>query len=360
MSGGRWYPTATVLGTGSAMVLSGSNDTTGATNTTVQIGDGTTWTPARKVFKGVPLYPRVHVLPNGLVFESGDNPNSQMFDPGTFTWTFVANTILGKHRVYGSSVLLPLTPANSYKPTVMILGGANMIKVGGSKIGTNTTELIDLSVATPAWVSGPTMVGGRVQMNATILPNGKVLVSGGSSKNEDTTTAVLQSEIYDPATNAFTPASTMQFAHAYHSNTLLLPDATVMAAGSNPTRGRATYEPHIEVYQPAYLFDSTGKPAKRPVISPLASSSIKYGKTFAISTPDAASITSVVLIKAGAVTHSFDMDQRLVGLKFTTKTGVLTATAPSNGNLAPPGYYLLFILNAKGVPSVARFVQLGP
>jgi hypothetical protein len=152
----------------------------------------------------------------------------------------------------------------------------------------------------------------------------------------------------------------MQFARTYHSNTLLLPNATVLAVGGNPVRGRATYEPHIEVYKPAYLFDSTGKPAKRPVISPLASPTIKYGAAFAINTPDAASIKSVVLIRPGSVTHSFDMDQRLVGLAFTVTPGVLHATVPSNRNLAPPGYYLLFILNAQGVPSVARFVRLGP
>jgi hypothetical protein len=203
-------------------------------------------------------------------------------------------------------------------------------------------------------------VGARVQMNATILPNGKVLVSGGSNVNEDPTTAVLQAQLYDPSTNAFTSASTMQFARTYHSNTLLLPNATVLAVGGNPVRGRATYEPHIEIYKPPYLFDSTGKPATRPVISPLASSKIKYGAAFAINSPDAASIKSVVLIRAGSVTHSFDMDQRLVGLTFTVTPGVLHATVPSNHNLAPPGYYLLFIVNTQGVPSVAPFVQLEP
>jgi hypothetical protein len=357
MSGGRWYPTATMLGNGSAMVLSGLNDTTGATNTTVQFGNGTSWTAAGTVFGGVPLYPREHLLPNGKVFEDGANPDSQMFDTAALTWTFVANTNFGVERDYGSSVLLPLTPADGYKPKVMILGGGNL---GSTSTGTNTTELIDLSVASPKWVNGPTMVGARVQMNATILPNGKVLVSGGSNVNEDPTTAVLQAQLYDPSTNAFTSASTMQFARTYHSNTLLLPNATVLAVGGNPVRGRATYEPHIEVYKPAYLFDSTGKPAKRPVISPLASPTIKYGAAFAINTPDAASIKSVVLIRPGSVTHSFDMDQRLVGLAFTVTPGVLHATVPSNHNLAPPGYYMLFILDAQGVPSVARFVRLGP
>ncbi|HEY6253129.1 MAG TPA: galactose oxidase-like domain-containing protein [Candidatus Angelobacter sp.] len=355
MSGGRWYPTATLLGNGSVMVLAGEA-AKGGTNIKVEIGDGKRWTTVGIAFGAIQYYPREHLLPDGKVFEDGPNADSQMFDLVTHRWTFVAKTNFGQLRTYGSSVLLPLTPAGGYKPKVMILGGGNEFPPGAA---TNTTELIDLSVPAPKWVTGPAMVAARIQMNATMLPTGKVLVSGGSAANEDPQTAVLQAELYDPTTNAFTSASTMHFARLYHSNTLLLPDATVIAVGSNPVRGRATFEPHIEVYKPAYLFDSTGNPAKRPVIASLSSSRIKYGTTFQINTPDAASIRSVVLVRPGSVTHAFDMDQRLVGLAFTVKPGQLQATVPSNSNLAPPGYYLLFLVNAEGVPSVAPFVHLG-
>jgi hypothetical protein len=355
MSGGRWYPTATLLGDGSVMVLSGEASR-GGMNIRVEMGDGRSWTTVGSAFGAIQYYPREHLLPDGKVFEDGPNPDSQMFDLSAHRWTFVAQTNFGQLRTYGSSVLLPLTPATGYKPRVMILGGGSEFPPGAA---THTTELIDLSVPSPKWVMGPVMVGARIQMNATILPTGKVLVSGGSTTNEDPKTAVLQAELYDPATNAFTSASTMHFARLYHSNTLLLPDATVMAVGSNPVRGRATFEPHIEIYQPAYLFDATGKPAKRPVIGPLTSSTITYGTTLHINTPDAATIKSVVLVRPGAVTHAFDMDQRLVGLEFTVKAGELQATVPANYNLAPPGYYLLFLVNAEGVPSVGRFVKLG-
>lgn len=351
MSGGRWYPTGTVLGDGSVLVDSGLTNTSSTVNTTVQIFKAGSWTAAGTIFGGVPLFPRQHVLSDGKVFESGANPDSQMYDPVAHTWTFVANTILGESRDYGTSILLPLTPANGFKPKVMIMGGV-------SPNATNTTELIDLSVPKPAWVSGPNMSNARIQLNATILPNGKVLVSGGSAVDEDVATASLPAELYDPATNTFSSASTMQFARVYHSNALLLPDATVLAVGGNPERG--TYEPHIEIYSPPYLFDSTGSPAKRPAITGVVPASIGYGAAFQIHSPDAAGIKSVVLIRAGAVTHSFDMDQRMVGLAFTSAPGVLHVTAPSKGNIAPPGYYLLFILNSAGVPSVARFVHVGP
>ena len=352
MSGGRWYPTGTTLGDGSAMVLSGLNDTSGAVNTTVQFFKGGAWTAAGTVFSGPPLYPREHLLPNGKVFEDGANPDSQMFDPATKTWTAVATTKFGQSRDYGTSVLLPLTPANKFKPVAMIMGGGP----GGASI-TDTTELIDLSAASPQWVNGPKMVKPRIQMNATILPDGKVLTSGGSTVDENPTTGVLEAQLYDPASNTFSSGSTMAFARVYHSNTLLLPDATVLALGGNPQR--KVYEPHMEIYSPPYLFNSNGTPAKRPVITQVSPGSIAYGAAFQVHTPDAAKIKSVVLVRAGAVTHAFDMEQRLVGLTFTANGGVLHAKAPANGNLAPPGYYLLFVLNEQGVPSVARFVHLG-
>jgi hypothetical protein len=136
-----------------------------------------------------------------------------------------------------------------------------------------------------------------------------------------------------------------------------LPDATVWLAGGNPSRG--TYTQQVEIYKPAYLCaDSTcSTPTTRPTISS-ASTSVSYGSTFTISTPDAANISSVVLVRNGTVTHAFGMDQREVGMSFTVGSGALTVTAPPNGNIAPPGYYMLFLLNNSGVPSVATFVQM--
>lgn len=352
MSGGRWYPTATVLGNGNVMVLSGLLDTSSTLNTTVQIGNGSTWTAAGTIFAGAPLYPREHLLPDGKVFEDGSNPDSQMYDPVAHTFTPVATTVLGKNREYGTSVLLPLTPANSFKPRVMIMGGGDG---GNPQVITNTTELIDLSVSSPKWVSGPNMVGARIQLNATILPTGQVLVSGGSTVDENPATGVLEAQLYHPETNTFTSAGNMEYARVYHSNTMLLPDGRVLAVGGNPTRG--DFEPHIEIYSPPYLFNTGGGPAKRPGISKTPAA-VFYGSTFSVSTPDAATIKSVVLVRVGAVTHAFDMEQRLVGLSFKSVSGGLQVTAPANGNLAPPGYYLLFLVDGAGVPSVAPFIHV--
>ena len=351
MAHGRWYPTATVLGDGRVMSFSGLNETS-ATNKAVEIYTvGTGWSQEYVASWTPPLYPRMHLLPNGNVVYTGSGTGTRIFNTTNNTWSgVIATTRYSGTRTYGTSVLLPLTPANGYKPRVIIFGGGNP--------ATTTTEIIDLSAPTPQWQFGPSMSQPRIEMNATILPNGKVLATGGSTNDEDAATASKNADLYDPSTNTFSSAGANVYPRLYHSNSLLLPDATVLLAGGNPTRG--SYEQHLEIYSPAYLFKSDGTPATRPTITDPVPASVGYGATFDVQTPDAANITSVVFVRPGAATHAFDMEQRLVGLSYTTGSGVLTVTAPPNSNIAPPGYYMLFILNSAGVPSVASFVQLSP
>ena len=348
MAHGRWYPTVTTLGDGTVMAFSGLNES-GPTNTAVEIytvGSGWSqeypsgWTP--------PLYPRLHLLPTGNVFYSGPTNGSMMFDSTAHTWSYVAATNFSSGRTYGSSVMLPLTPDNGYQPRVMIFGGSNP--------ATATTEIIDLSAATPTWQWGPPMSQPRIEMNAVLLPTGKVLTLGGSSSDEDATTASLNADLFASDGGSVSSAGQNAFPRLYHSVAILLPDARVWVAGGNPTRG--TYEPHMEIYSPAYLFAPDGSLAARPTITSISPGVIGYGASFQVQTPDGASITSAVLMRAGAVTHAFDMDQRLVAMAFTTGNGVLNVTAPPNGNIAPPGYYLVFLLNSAGVPSIGSFVQI--
>ena len=195
----------------------------------------------------------------------------------------------------------------------------------------------------------------RIQMNAVMLPNGQVLALGGSLNNEDLSTASLNADLYTPSTNTFSSAGATAYPRLYHSVALLLPDATVWVAGSNPMPG--DFEQAMEIYQPAYLFNPDGSLATQPSITN-APASITWGSQFTVTTPDAANISSVVLVREPAVTHAFGLDQREVGLSYTVGSGSLTVTAPPNSNIAPPGYYMMFILNNSGVPSVAAFVQL--
>src|SRR5437762_4540387 len=348
MAHGRWYPTATTLGDGRVMAFSGLNELS-QTNATVEIyTPGSRWSQEYPSGWNPPLYPRLHLLPNGNVFYAGPSATSMMFDTGTHTWSTVAPTNYNGGRTYGSSVLLPLTPANGYKPRVMIFGGGNP--------ATATTEIIDLSAANPAWQWGPPMSQPRIEMNAVLLPNGKVITLGGSTNDEDENTASLNADLFDANGNGVSLGAPNAFPRLYHSVALLLPDARVWVAGGNPQRG--TYEPHMEIYSPPYLFAADGSLAPRPAIAGVSSGVIGYGSTFQVQTPDAASINSAVLMRPGAVTHAFDMDQRVVGMSFASSAGALTVTAPPNGDIAPPGYYLLFLLNSAGVPSVGAFVQL--
>jgi len=360
MAHGRWYATAITLGDGRVLAFSGT-DETGATNQTVEIYKvASGWSPPYNAGWTPPLYPWLHLLPNGTIFYSGSSPNSRIFNPSSANptvsgsgWTNVATTHYNLNRAYGNSVLLPLLPPN-YVPRIMILGG-------GGPTATATTEIIDLSKTPPVWAaSGNMPSGARVMGNSVLLPNGKVLALGGSAKYEDVNSATLGADLFNPATGSWSSAGRATYARLYHSDGLLLPDATVVVAGSNPQRG--IYEQHIEVYSPAYLFttDANGNTiwATRPVIQGTPAS-IGYGTgTFQLQTPDATNINSVVLVRPGSVTHAWNMEQRVVGLAFTATSGALTVNLPPNSNVAPPGYYMLFVLNHAGVPSVARFVQV--
>ena len=257
MAHGRWYPTTTVLGDGRVMTFSGLDEQSN-TNTQVEIYKvGAGWSAPLTAPWTPPLYPRLHVLPNGKVFYSGSTTQSRTFDPVANTWSgVIATTNYGGTRLYGSSVLLPLMPPN-YVPKVIIFGGGNP--------STATTEIIDLSATTPAWTYGPSMSAPRIEMNATLLPNGQVLTVGGSLNDEDTSTASLNADLYDPATNSISSAGANAVPRLYHSVALLLPDATVWVAGGNPTRG--TYDHSVEIYSPAYLFNPGGTPATRPTIT---------------------------------------------------------------------------------------------
>jgi hypothetical protein len=351
MAHGRWYPTIVLLSDGRVMTFSGRDEVTGATNTTVEIFTvGSGWSSPVAAGWTPPLYPRLHLLPSGNVFYSGPSQVSYMFNVSSKTWTKM-NSSRAYGRTYGSSVLLPLTPANNYDPKVLVLGG--------NSPATATTELIDLAASSPRWVYGPNMSQPRIEMDAVMLPTGRVLALGGSAIDENATTASLNADLYDPKTNRFSSAGKNAYARLYHTVALLLPDATVWLGGSNPSRGN--YESRMEIYQPAYLFTRDVNhnliAATRPTIAG-APGSISWGSTFTVSTPDAPNISQVVLVRPGSSTHAFDMDQRLVGMSFTAGSSTLSVTAPGNAKVAPPGYYMLFLINKKGIPSVASFVLI--
>jgi hypothetical protein len=201
----------------------------------------------------------------------------------------------------------------------------------------------------------------RRQMNATLLADGTVLVTGGTNatgfNSPPTDANVLAAERWSP-TGGWTQLARQTHYRLYHSTALLLPDGRVLSVGSGQPFATGLQNDYTgEIFSPPYLFNLDGSAATRPTII-TAPSSVTYGQSFAIGTPNAADIAKVTVVRLSSVTHATNMNQRLTSLPITNRDAAsITVTAPLNGNLAPPGHYLMFLLDENGVPSVASIVQ---
>ena len=342
MRRGRWYPTSTTLANGEVLTLAGT-DETGAEVDIPEVWTGSEWRALTGAGRELPYYPRTFVAPNGLVFYAGELRQAAYLDPtGTGRWILSASSHYGR-RDYGSAVM--------YRPgRVLILGGSD--PPDGAP--TNTAEVIDLTAPGPVWRYTGSMTYPRRQFNTTLLPDGRVLATGGTSAAgfSDPSGAVHAAEMWDPATGQWTLLAGNQVSRVYHSTTLLLPDGRVLHTGSGDGPGLPR-ELNAEIFSPPYLFRGP-----RPEINS-APGSVSYGQEFLLGTPDAPRIVRVTLARLGSVTHGFDQNQRFLELSFRRSAGGLTVTAPAGGNLAPPGDYLLFVLDARGVPSVGATLRIG-
>jgi Domain of unknown function (DUF1929) len=382
VGGARWYPTVTYLANGEAVVVGGTETTGTDVNDTVQVWNGT-WRklttaslpspPALNTHSNsVPfwMYPWNYLAPNGKLFVAGPSKTTRsLTTTGTGSWQTVGDRppeITAADRYLGSSVMYD-------DGKVLIVGGSNTDK---NKAPTITAEVIDLTQPNPRWLPVGSMTFARKHHNATLLPDGKVLVTGGTKNSGFNNFAgrVLAAEMWDPATTNWSTLASMSEARLYHSTAVLLPDGRVMVGGGGLPLGDGepltgsdrNREGHynVEFYSPPYLFQG-GQPAPRPKITS-ASTSVKYGQPFLVETLDpatAASIAKVNWIRLPSVTHGFDANQRINRLSYTQTNPPsknLNVTAPSDPNLAPPGHYMLFILNSNGTPSEAKIIQLQP
>lgn len=361
MAIGRWYPTVVSRGDGKLVTVAGF-DHAGRHSNTYQVFDSATgtWSPNRPIGtwpSGVgvysPLYPSLHLLANGRVFYSGAHVFAAGPRTPPFTWDTDANQITwmdnptvldAERRDQAASVLLP--PAQAQK--VMVIGGGQEVN---TNVSVASTAVIDMSRPNPAYVAGPPIDAAKMYVSAVILPDGRVLQTGGATgyrMNADSR-PVRSTQILDPVTMQWSKAPDAAVDRTYHSGALLLPDGRVLTFGGNPRDG--SFEMDLEVYSPAYM----EKP--RPTITS-APGTATWGSSFTIGTGSATS--SAVLIRPSAVTHSSDSDQRSVdlGVSNVTATGA-TLAVPSNRNLLPPGWYMLFVRNGERTPSVARWIRVG-
>jgi hypothetical protein len=351
MTEGRWYPTVIALPNKEMLLMSGWSNTTTTNNYVADVWNPTTNTLRRLTSASTQsrsvqhLYPWLHVAPGGRVFYSGSTVSmAYLTTTGTGRWSPTYNRD-STGRVNGSSVM--------YEPGKLLIVG------GGGNTKTAVTVNLTNGVQTSATGS---MTFGRTHLNATLLADGSVFVNGGNTSgvNFDDTTSVYSSELWNPTTGTWQLGAVAQKPRNYHAVSLLLPDGRVWTGGGGGCGTCAVNHQNTEMYYPPYLFkkDGSGLLADRPRVT-FAPSTMTYTQSYTLYTPSPTTIQKVALVGLGSVTHAFNMNQRYVPLTIATRTSnTLSVTSPANANLAPPGYYLLFVIDLSGVPSVGRFVQV--
>jgi hypothetical protein len=406
MNNGRWYPYNVTINTGEPVIMAGNywanepappydpydpNGTFPANRSmptnlipqsyTPGVGGGLKElaAPTR-----ISQYPFLHLLTNGKVFQAqtglqsgAPDRASRLFDPAANAWSDLPST--QKPHMMGSSAMIA-------DDTVMLIGG-----FGNSFAPVSDVESINLAAGSPSWTIRESMKFPRVYHTATLLPDGKVLVTGGvacpGSVNIQTVNPntgvmtcsagqVLSPELWDPQTGKWTTMNKHNDVRAYHSVAALLPDGRVLVGGGglpgavgetglfgapitdvNQDWARLFGHFSIEIFSPPYLFDANGNPATRPVITTTPPASVTYGETIFLGTSGAGLQPKVSLVRLPSVTHGTNQDQRLTSIDSVPVAGGINVTIPTSPNKLPPGHYMLFVLN-NGVPSVSAIIRV--
>jgi hypothetical protein len=383
MSHGRWYPSQLLLPDGRTWIMGGLDEFGFANKNqdlelfnppTSRGGQGSVSLLGPAGVLGDPgrppvgdYYPHLFWMPSGRALVAGpytidswwlDRPGN----PSDFTWADIDNFSFS--RVWGSAVLVPGGPDGSHE--VLQLGGSDKPAAdaaGTDALATATTISFDERVGT--WDGDESMNVARSHLNTVLLPDSSMVTVGGGRGSVNASNgqyavqaADLQVELWNPATRKWRLGPAQQEFRAYHSTALLLPDGRVVSAGDD-FHGPSFTQDTAEIYEPPYLFDGDSL-APRPAIA-AAPADITWAQGFDIAVTPAASrdVTRAVLVAPGATTHAVDGNQRVVPLRTTSTGSALRAEAPPNRDVAPPGVYMLFVLDATGTPSVARWVRLG-
>jgi Domain of unknown function (DUF1929) len=351
MADGRWYPTATTLANGEVLTTSGLNEAGDAYNLIPEVLSNNAWRALSTAsISGVTGsgYPWMHVAPNGRVFNSGpEDAMSSLETGGTGGWTSSGKRD-GLNRYAGTSVMYDV---------------GKLLVLGGGAPAASSSYTIDLNAGAKISPTGGMGVG-RTFLNASLLPDGSVFVNGGNTDgnlNSDAN-SVYSSEIWNPQTGQFTLGASAKTPRNYHSTSLLLPDGRVLTTGSRLCgTGCSLNHLNAEVYYPPYLFakDGSGNLANRPSIRAY-SSVLRYDSRFVIGMRNTSNVSRVTLVRMGSTTHAFNMDQRFLEAAIDYRWGQnwLVLKSPQNANIAPPGYYMLSVIDNAGVPSVSRIVRL--
>jgi hypothetical protein len=354
MAAARWYPAVQALGNDEAVIVGG-----GPTIPEVYQTDGKLRRLTNASGYSDRLYAFLTTRPDGKVEFMGPPPQMNTINTsgtGAITATKARDSI---DRTYGGFATYDIGK-------VLVAGGGDITEGGQTHVPTKTAVAVNVNDGSTSVRSTAPMSVGRRQHNLTILADGSVLATGGMSRataaNVDLDDPVFAAERWDPATETWTVLASASRVRQYHSSATLLPDGRVLTGGGGVCAScvSAGYlEKNVEYFEPPYLYkqDGSGQKATRPIISS-APSSATYGQDFDISSAQAGSIAKVGLVRLGAATHSQDQGQRYVPLSFTASSSSIKATAPANSNIAPAGYYMLFITDNAGVPSVAKMIKI--
>ncbi|HZC73480.1 MAG TPA: Ig-like domain-containing protein [Jatrophihabitans sp.] len=340
----RWYPTGTTLGDGRVLVTSGADKTSADIVQIPEVYDTqrNTWSDLTAATHNIPIYPFIYQLPDGRVLWAGASEvatQTEVLSANLQSWSTVDARIID-----GSSIV-------NYAPGKFMKAGS-AADDGNTGNSVNTAFTLDMNLPGATWQPTGSMAFPRAFTNLTNLPDGTVLATGGGTDKTgfDESHAVKPAEVWDPATGIWKTVAALTAPRLYHSVAVLLPDGRVFVSGSGSDPG-VPDEKNYQIYSPSYLFKGP-----RPTITS-APSTVQYDSNVFVQTPDAASIQKVTLIRTGSVTHAFDQNARALQLSFTQTAGGLNVHMPVNGNYAPPGYYLLSIVNGNGVPSVSSYVR---
>lgn len=387
MNQGRWYPTCLNTPDGRVMAFGGP-DENGVHVSRPEIltpaysgGEWPDFGPGWQRGTEPPLdfsfdYPHMYVMPDGRYLNAWTQDytiSTRCFNPLTLSWTKYGTRNGNKDQtvepVYNSSTMFILRDASSgWAPTTYVVrcGGIESQDVNGFH-ASKVAQILKLEGSEPAWQRLPDMNLGRCNHLVMMLPGRRLLAVNGSENgrynNYDPSVDFRAPEIYTWSTDILAgawerfpdPPKEEQKVRGYHSTASLIGDGRVCVAGGEP--GGFADSRTAQLWSPPYLDD----PGNRPIISSFSTDPFLYGtsRTMSVSLSAGRSLKSMSLIALPSVTHSFNMNNRYVELKWTSgPTDPVVVYAPENANLAPPGWYMLFVEDSAGSVSESKIVRV--